>query len=356
MPLDFRRGARPPNYLARAMQVRLLLLVLALGLVIVLAIESRKAKYYWWVVPQTKHRAESSAEGTVQTDHAVDTRVSGNRSGRETPESAPPNESPSEPPTASAANTPAQPTAELFDRRPTLAEQVRDDRKVVPSEWDEWLHLFDVLNRADQGRIEAASLGPVTFVQLFDESDYFRGRVVSTRGRIRRAHRASPPRNEFGLTTYYQLWLQPDDHPRDPIAVWCLQLPVGFPTGMEIDQQVQVTGFYFKRMAYLAGNGKWRRAPLLLARTIRWQRAQEAAAPTPPAESFWFVVPIALGGSLLAIVLVYLRTRGPTSPVRAGRAVEMEQATGSPEEVARRLQQLAGDSPPAGSEEQSSKS
>lgn len=318
--LDFRRGARPPNYFARAMQIRLLLLVLALGLVIILAIESRKAKYYRWLIPEGDQPAESVETVAPQGGDGKDRRELAGQSDQAIPgEASSPlgGPCPNVPEPLDAHATP-RPSPQQFDQQQALAEQVRDDRGVVPSEWDAWLALFDVLNRADPRQIEAASIGAVTFVQLFDDSESYRGRVVTTRGRIRRAHRADTPRNQFGLTTYYQLWLQPDDHPRDPISVWCLRLPAGFPTGMEIDQRAQITGFYFKRTTYLAGDGKWRRAPMLLARSIHWQPSAEPAATAPAPHSFWLVALAALGLAALATMLVYLRTRGHPSLARAG--------------------------------------
>jgi len=284
VPLDFRRGQHPPNFLARAMQLRLLLLVLALGLVILLALEARKPQYYRWLIPpDERERATAPPHAPRPADRPICGEVS----------------------TEQRSISPEQ-----LDQHDALAGKVRDDRKVVPSEWDAWLALFDILNRAGARQIEAASLGPVTYVQLFDESDHYRGRLVTVGGRVRRAHRANLPRNQYGLTSYYQLWVQPDDHPRDPIVIWCLQLPEGFPTGMQIDQGARVTGFYFKRMTYLAADSHWRRAPLLLARSIGWQPAPAVAASSSKSADPWVVIAAGLGIAVVATMLVYLRTRG----------------------------------------------
>jgi hypothetical protein len=96
-------------------------------------------------------------------------------------------------------------------------------------------------------------------------------------------------------------------------VVYCLHLPEAFPTGMELVEEAEVTGFFFKRWAYLAQD-TFRTAPMLLARTIRWQKAPEAAARSLPKPGTWMLVILAAAAfSILAAVYVHRRTR----PVRA---------------------------------------
>ncbi|GEM_PF-574179 len=177
--------------------------------------------------------------------------------------------------------------------------KIVDNRRVVPSEWPAWLETFRVLANLSEVELRANSLGRVSFVQLFEQPGVYRGKLVTTVGVIRRAHRARTPKNEWGLTTYYQLWVQPDDHPADPIAVWSVELPPGFPLGMSIEERAEVTGYFFKLMAYQAADGKLRRAPLILARGIRWVPKYRETA-LPGSSSFGIV------GTLLAALLVAL--------------------------------------------------
>jgi len=189
-----------------------------------------------------------------------------------------------------------------------LLRGVEDNRQVVPSEWPEWLRVFHQLQRANLAQLERVKPEHVTFVQLFDQPEVYRGRLVRTVGYARRAHRVRPPRNDYGISKYHQLWLQVDDHPTDPVALWCLDLPSEFPLGMSIEERVEVVGYFFKLMSYLAADGKIRRAPLILAKTVKWQ-----PRPAVASQVRWDLLPFILGAALALTFCflgwVYYRTR-----------------------------------------------
>jgi hypothetical protein len=340
--LDFQRGPRPRNYLARREQRRLLLLVLLLGLVVILALEARKPKHYRWLLAEGASRAGGPA-GTESAGTAgpVDTRV-------------PPRESRDEIPGTFLSPGPARadedPSSRYFPGvRPGLLGSVRDNKPLRPAEWEAWLHLFDVLQQSDEATLAAASTGPTTLVQLLEQSDEFRGELVTTRGIVRRAHPAMPPENEYGLTGYYQTWLWPGDQPDEPMAVWCLELPDGFPTGLEIAEDAEVTGFYLKLWAYKSADGNVRRAPLLLAKTIHWRPAPQVA-PAPPEGPFPLLLMFA-GAALFAVLAtmtIYYRTR-VTSPAPAESRFKqdrLEEARTAPQVGAVMQQRAESDATP----------
>ncbi len=299
--LDFQRGPRPRNYLSRREQGRLLLLVLALGVVVILVLQARNPEPYrrlfrLFGLGQPTADSPRAAEGPP-----IDTRLL-------------PEAQSGEIPGTFISPAPAQPDEETPPGyfpgvRPARLKSVRDNKPLGVSEWDAWLHLFDVLQRSDEPTLREASSGRVSFVQLFDQPAEYRGELVTTQGTIRRAHSTKTPKNEYGLTDYYQLWLSPADHPTDPMVIWCLHLPEGFPTGMEVAEEAEVTGFFFKLWAYKAGDGI-RRAPMLLARTLDWRRRPPAANTSE--RSPWLLGLMIAGSAafaLLATAYVYYRTR-----------------------------------------------
>ena len=93
------------------------------------------------------------------------------------------------------------------------------------------------------------------------------------------------------------------------MVVYCLRLPKGFPTGMELAEQAAVTGYFFKRWAYQA-HDVLRAAPELLARTLQWE---QRPVMTPPQSVETWSIPLVVGvaalAALLATGIVYLRTR-----------------------------------------------
>jgi len=193
--------------------------------------------------------------------------------------------------------------------KPGYFDDVRDDTTFRAAERDAWFHLFEVLKRNDEKALEANSIGRVTFAQLFSQSNEYRGRLVTLRGTLRRAHRLTAPKNAYGIERYYQTWLQPDDNPTTPMVVYSLYLPEGFPTGMNISADVHVTGFFYKRWAYKAGD-TLRTTPVVLARTVDWRKPVPVVQPpTIDLRFFVIVVSVAAVVSVLAVAYVFTRTR-----------------------------------------------
>ena len=122
------------------------------------------------------------------------------------------------------------------------------------------------------------------------------------------------PINRFGIAGYYDLWLKPSGQ-NSPIRVYCLSLPEGFPRGEKLREEVTVTGFYFKRQAYMADDGL-RVAPVVLAKTVGWSKPVDVVQKGP---SFGVLLAALIGAiavSLLAVVFVFTRGR-PSGAVEA---------------------------------------
>ena len=201
----------------------------------------------------------------------------------------------------------------LSDIEPGDFAAVRDDAPSTRGEQACSLRLFHILDQTDPQALSRASVGRVTYAQLFRQPDQYRGRLVTVSGVVRRAHRVELPKNEYGIRAYYQTWLWPTDNPSAPMVVYCLRLPEGFPTGMELAEQAEVTGFFFKRWAYQAQDAL-RTAPTLLARTLQWHKRPDMGSDTSTEPwAISLVVCLAVLFSLLAMCYVYLRTR-PTRP------------------------------------------
>jgi hypothetical protein len=201
---------------------------------------------------------------------------------------------------------------------PTDFEDIRDDAPSARNEQECSLRWWDILNRASPNALAKASVGPVSYAQLFQQPSQYRGRLVTVSGTVRRAHRLDVFPNDYGFKDYYQLWLWPNDNSSAPMVIYCLELPQGFPTGMEIAEQAEVTGFFFKRLAYLAKD-TLRVAPEILAKTVQWQK-RPVMAVNEPAETWPIpvVVCVAAGLAALAAWLVYRRTQ-PSQPVLPDR-------------------------------------
>jgi hypothetical protein len=120
--------------------------------------------------------------------------------------------------------------------------------------------------------------------------------------------------NDYGIERYYQMWIQPYDNLSMLLVVYVLELPPQFPIAHDgMQEEVELTGFFFKRWAYRAKDAI-RSTPMLLAKTVRW---------TPPAVAQEEPIgPMFLGGIIacalaIAGMVVWMAARGAT-PAYAG--------------------------------------
>jgi hypothetical protein len=238
-------------------------------------------------------------------------------------------------------------------------EAVRDDTVWRAEERTAWFRLLETLQQSDAASLARQSVGRVGFVQIFRQAEEYRGKVVSVRGTARLAYRVAAPPNDLGIRDYCLFWVQPEDGSNRPIVVYALEPPAGFPEltteQRKLHEQLDITGYFFKRWVYRAADGL-NSVPLIVAAAPSWSPA--AAAP-PTAQDrlaaalgpfFW---PAVAGGVaslvLLACGLAWL-VQGRTSPVLADlRATakatsnwDQLPATQSLEESLRHLDETAG--------------
>jgi hypothetical protein len=194
---------------------------------------------------------------------------------------------------------------------------VRDNTYLRPQERAAWFSLFSRLQEIDSSPAAEASLGEVTYAQLLQQPDVYRGQLVTVRGTVLREELQHPTENASGITSYHRLWLSPRGGGQWPFVVFCLELPETFPRGDSLRADVSVTGFFFKNWSYSYDEGLGL-APLVLASTVEWQPPVATAprqSPTMP-NLVW----AATGCALFALATVWWVFRKTVrQPQRAGR-------------------------------------
>jgi len=245
-------------------------------LTIVAMNEARKPHHWHWLwagqEAQTTPRIDPSTDNTLPPDTRL-RPIQAPRSGPADAIRALPFEDASEP-------TSSEATTYLSGVDADALQAVEDDRPLRAIERESWFNLWQVLRESDEQVLRSNSLGPVGFVPLFKQPGVYRGKLVDIRGTVHTAYRTKAPPNDLELSEYYVCWIRPDGGSNSPVAAYVLDLPSEFPIGEDVREVVHVTGFFFKRMAYLAQDGS-RTAPLLQAKTVRWLRA----APSSPART-----------------------------------------------------------------------
>jgi len=349
--LDFRQGAKaPPNYFARREQKRLLLLIMMLGLLLLLI--GKAADPGTWEQLGFGGGGEASVspgDAPPPQPREYDTRVRP--------------KSPARLPLDTFIARSEQPAEVAIGEEyfpgvvPRHLREVRDHTHLRPQEHEAWFNLLGVLRDAPQEELEAASLGGIGFVQLYEQPNVYRAKLVDAKGTLKRAFDITPPRNEAGIERYYQLWVFPEGGPMNPIIVYSLELPEGMSTSRTEDggirnlrEPVELTGFYFKNKAYQAGE-QILSSPLILAKTITWNREKQSAAAPPEPPSWTMITLVVLGTMLLAglIAAWVYRSSGQASPAvgelaaryqsQSLRGLEDEQLEPSVAESLQRLEQ-----------------
>jgi len=280
------------------------MLVLVLGMAVYLMMEARKPGNWDWILAFNPQGVPQEG-GEVGQGPPIDTRL--NPAGQQEQEEVP---GTFRVPPPDAAPADADTSGDYFPGvEPSYLTSIEDDTHFQPEETKAWFNLLGVLQKTDSEALRRASTGRVSFAQLFKQSDVYRGELVTTSGTVRRAVRKQAPANEKGIEAYYQLIFQPFDQPGEPMVIYALELPEGFPTGAEIEADGEVTGFYFKRWAYASEAGL-RTAPTLLARTIDWQRPSDPVEQRPAdMSSFLTLVVVAIAFAIVVTLFVYQRTR-----------------------------------------------
>ncbi|MBM4009891.1 MAG: hypothetical protein FJ286_00710 [Planctomycetes bacterium] len=157
----------------------------------------------------------------------------------------------------------APPAAALSASREALA-RVRDATFFRAADEEAWFQTWNTLRAAGLAAFRRAGPQPVAFRELFGQPRSFRGRLVAMRGTLHRLEELPAPANDHGVERYWQGWLEPEGGPSSPVVVQALRLPAGMPTGLSIDEPVEVIGYFFKNYAYNAAD-TIRVAPVIMA-------------------------------------------------------------------------------------------
>ena len=162
---------------------------------------------------------------------------------------------------------------------PCALQAVRDDALLNRApEREIWFRLFEELAAVSATDLRNNSIGPTGYVQLYDQPRSYRGRVVTVRGIALQASFVAETQAAFAIDGYYVITLRPAGGPDRPIIAYTLELPAGFPevkkatdgSTTRLHEEIEITGYFFKRMPYLAQDGV-NRAPLVLARVPIWE-------------------------------------------------------------------------------------
>jgi hypothetical protein len=232
--------------------------------------------------------------------------------------------------------------------------QIQDDTLVFrPAERDIWFHEVARIRAAADQTLQRESLGRVTYLQLARQPADYRGKVVTVAGTVRLAYREPAGANELGIDEYFVYWLRPAGGPDSPMVVYALGAPAGFPrlaasrqdaqrASDELREDVEVTGIFYKRCAYLGEGGTYT-APVLIANVPNWQPRPAPAVPAATAVSAVELSVVVIAALVLAICISAVVWKRSLRRPSADRLISVGklQAGPTPEESLRELERQA---------------
>lgn len=190
---------------------------------------------------------------------------------------------------------------------------VEDNTYFRPAEGEAWFGLWQRLHATNAAQREQQTLGKLTYAQLLKQPDFYRGKVVTIRGTVRREELVTAPNNAVGITSYHRLWIEPQGGANWPIVVYCLNLDEQFPRGDQLKVPVTAIGYYFKNWSYPYQGGLGI-APVVLSKQVEWtSNVTDATRREQTQVSLQQMVAIA---SFFAVLVVYWVVRSTRRPSR----------------------------------------
>jgi hypothetical protein len=310
----------PPDYTARSTQWKLLVVVAAL-MTVLLGLRWVFPEESWRWIVGGRPEQRWNLEPAEVADENPDTRVPRTAPQERTDladafvlsplaaaEPSAPQDDPQEPESPDVVPSPLPQLTEAQKKA------VRDDTVYRAQDSDAWFTLLAGLQKAEPEQLAKASEGRVGYIQLYNQPEYYRGRLVTIRGTVRRVEWLYAHANDQGVRGYFRCVLMPAGGPTSPIDIYLLDLPEAFPRG-EVNEEVEVHAYFFKRVAYLAQDTT-RLAPVLLAKSPIWTPPAARPAPLPPN---YIAIGVIVGLTMLAgIAAAWYMFRTTPEPIPAG--------------------------------------
>ena len=110
----------------------------------------------------------------------------------------------------------------------------------------------------------------VNRIELMGQPDIYRGKPIAIEGWVRSARKKKLPADTaLGIEHYYILWVRPRESKLGPYCVYCQKIPASFPKlgneFIDVNQLVQVDGYFFKIRNYIAADSSVQECPVVIA-------------------------------------------------------------------------------------------
>jgi hypothetical protein len=150
---------------------------------------------------------------------------------------------------------------------------------VRPEESDSFFYTIYHAGQVPLKELEQAGEENVSHAAMRADPEYFRGKVITIEGELRRLEEIPADQNAYGIEEFYEAWIITPTSDNIPYRVVARFKDESLPVQHTIREsvRVRVSGYFFKIQAYPIEGGKPQMTPLLIARRIT--RAPDRPAP-----------------------------------------------------------------------------
>jgi hypothetical protein len=152
----------------------------------------------------------------------------------------------------------------------------RTDMATGVPEYDAYWRILVQAHYTSEKAFAKAARHDLTYFNLFNEPERYRGQVVRVSGRLIRlvGYPAPDEARAAGAADLYEGWIMTDAFGENPVCVAFTDLPPGLTVDnrRKYNDPVTFAGYFYKRYRYKAGDSKkaneFRDAPLLIGHSI----------------------------------------------------------------------------------------
>lgn len=292
--MRFRSTNRTPSYMSRPFQMRMVMMIVSLGIVILAIKVTSRASFWATMFPEDSAEVHTENTGStgngpesqpgltgipqVQMDEVLIARADDEQESSSSEAETATEETPVV--ESSLPILPDRPQVSGLEIDPVRFEPIEDySVGVRPQESDSYFYTLYHAGQVPLETLVEAGEEDVARSAIRSRPGYYRGKVITIEGELRRLERIKAKQNAYGLEEFYSAWVITPTSDNVPYHVIAMFKDENLPVEELIEDSVpvRVSGYFFKIESYATGDLKPQMTQLLVARRI----TAAPARPTP---------------------------------------------------------------------------
>jgi len=218
-----------------------------------------------------------------------------------------------------------QSPAELEDARMQLDAVSDGGTKLAEYEMPAYWRLMRWARTQPFAELEKRADGNVTYAELHDNPDKYRGKLIRLRMHVRRVLTHPGYENSAGVKEVYEATGATDDS--KSLLLMCIfsELPPGMKTGDTVFEEGLFVGYFLKNLHTVNGKGQSFVVPVLVGRMANVRSPQAAGGPVSDWNMVWIAAVAGVVVLAAAVVVTLKVKRKRRKPLPSASATSDEQ-------------------------------